>query len=105
MVTAEHAYDGVPKVPNGTYTCQRGWHQLHTGPRFETFEITGVEGHQGILFHVGNWPQIDSDGCLLCGNAIAQSAQGPMVTGSRGTFDRFMAAQEGVDSFELTVTG
>jgi len=58
-VAISHAYDdgaggGEPKVPNGTYTCVRGTHQLEHGAPFETFEITGVEGHSGILFHIGN---------------------------------------------------
>lgn len=68
LTTLEHAYpirnresiDYAPKIPNGIYTCVRGMHQLEHGWPFETFEVTGVAGHSGILFHIGNF-NADSD--------------------------------------------
>ena len=100
--TLEHSYDGKPKLQPGVYKCVRGTHKLHDGIAFETFEVTGVEGHSGILFHVGNWNK-DSDGCILVGDAISASKQGTLVTNSRVIFHEFMALQAGVDSFMLTV--
>lgn len=100
--TLEHAYDSKPKLPEGVYKCIRGTHRLHDGIPFETFEITGVEGHSGILIHVGNWNK-DSDGCILLGDAVAASKQGTMITNSKVAFHDFMSLQTGVNSFTLTV--
>ena len=108
MVTLEHAFEDdaggyQPKIPPGTYTCVRGPHRLNGMTQsFVTFEVTGVAGHSGLLFHWGNWNE-DSDGCILTGEAFANSASGEMVTNSRETFARFMALQDGVDNFQLEV--
>ncbi|TSA53230.1 MAG: hypothetical protein D4R44_04045 [Actinobacteria bacterium] len=103
-VTLEHSYEGKPKLPAGVYQCQRGMHRLHTNPNqsFETFEVLKVPGHDGILFHAGNW-QKDSDGCILLGRVCTNSSEGCMITQSQVTFARFMEEMAGIDSFELTV--
>lgn len=99
-VTLTHAYDRKPKVPDGQYTCVRGMHRLsHMDHDFETFEITGVEGHTNILFHPGN-RQEDSEGCELLGTQI----EGEMITESCKAFDKFMGITSGLDSFTLVVT-
>jgi glutaredoxin-related protein len=112
-VTLEHAYKAtppsshpwMPKVPNGTYTCVRGMHQLEKMlVPFETFEITGVPGHSDILFHVGNY-DADSSGCVLVGENVSYGMMSFMITNSRATFAKFMALQDSVDSFQLTVGG
>lgn len=117
MVVLEHAYqqpDGSwkPKVQPGVYTCVRGMHTLGEPPhqhQLETFEILGVVGHSGILLHPGNWDE-DSAGCSLVGSSFAQGNDPhedgklvEMVVNSQETFKKFMAAQEGLDSFQLTV--
>ena len=103
-VTLEHSYDGQPKVRPGTYTCIRGTHSLHNGIPFKTFEITGVKGHGGILFHAGNFNR-DSEGCVLIGNTIASDPNtgDEMITGSKAEFKQFMARLEGIDEFQLAV--
>lgn len=98
LYTLEHSYGGVPKLLAGTYTCRRGAHRLKHGPLFETFEICGVEGHNGILFHVGNF-NADSDGCVLVG--VGKDENG--ITQSRIAFSRFMEALKDVEKFTLTV--
>ncbi len=107
--TLEHAYDDgqggwQAKLPEGVYTCVRGTHALHNGIPFETFEITGVAGHKGILFHAGNFNR-DSEGCVLLGRdvAINPNTGEEMVTGSKAEFAAFMARLDGVDSFQLEV--
>lgn len=107
-VTLEHAFQDMyvnylPKIPKGTYTCVRGLHRLN-GMRgdFETFEVTGVAGHSGLLFHWGNY-QSDSSGCILLGEQINGEEGHDMVTNSRATFAKFMALLKGIDSFELLV--
>lgn len=105
-VTLEHAYPIVgntppflPKLSPGFYTCMRGMHRLHGMDKsFETFEVTGVPGHSGILFHVGNY-NADSEGCILLGS----SRQGAMISDSKTAFQNFMKLQEGEDSFYLRV--
>jgi len=100
--TLEHSFASVPKLYDGTFNCVRGVHKLHNNVPFQTFEITGVSGHTGILFHVGNWND-DSDGCVLLGSGMAQSSKGQMVTGSMTTFTEFMTLLQGLDQFELIV--
>lgn len=109
LVSLEHAYsDGrgqyFGKVPPGTYICERGTHELHDKVPFETFEVMGVPGHSGILFHHGNWNK-DSDGCFLLGLDFAAPGGADMVTSSDKAFSAFMALQEGVDTFKLRVEG
>ena len=96
--TLEHSYDCIPKVQPAVYKCVRGTHQLHDGIPFETFEITGVEGHSGILFHVGNYNK-DSDGCVLVG----EKKVGNSVVNSKKAFAEFMNLLVGIDDFELVV--
>ncbi len=95
--TLEHSYADKPKLPNGEYICVRGQHVLHSGP-VETFEITGVPGHAGILFHKGN-TQDDSEGCCLLGTSIV----GNNLTESKKAFDHFLSLLDGQYSFQLTV--
>lgn len=106
--TLQHAYpDGTgwtPKLPNGTYTCVRGQHRLdHMTSDFTTFEITGVPGHSGILFHVGNYNK-DSDGCVLLGMMWLADNIPPMIAGSKVAFANLMNLQADVDTFTLTVS-
>lgn len=107
IVTLEHAYAGGngsfhAKVPEGRYECVRGKHTLPNGHELETFEVTGVPGHTGILFHPGNKYQ-DSHGCFLPGEEIVRVGNQRMVTHSRISWHILMEAQEGVDKFLLTV--
>lgn len=121
VFTLEHSYQGtvdvkdtegkalppiwVAKLPYGTFTCKRGQHQLHSGP-IETFEVTGVPGHTGILIHPGNTEDA-SEGCILVGigRTFDQAGGGLPValTQSRDAFKAFLDLQAGVDEFELLV--
>ena len=114
MVTLEHAYPSglpnykwLPKLMPGKYVCVRGMHRLRSMTKdFETFEVTGVPGHTGILFHHGNWNE-DSEGCILTGdNLDAAKRNGKdqdLVVNTFPAFNRFMAAQKNVDRFMLEV--
>jgi hypothetical protein len=102
--TLEHAYTATggaaysPKLPPGTYTCVKGTHRLINMGPFETFEITGVEGHSGILFHVGNYND-DSEGCVLLGMQRA----GNSITASHAAFAEFMSRCANCTQFQLRV--
>lgn len=100
-VTLEHAFPAAggyaPVIPQGTYDCVRGEHYLHgmTEP-FTTFEVSGVDGHAGLLFHWGNFNR-DSEGCILLGDSIRAPDQSAwMVTDSRVAFEKFMSSQDGL---------
>ena len=97
--TLEHSYASKPKLPAGNYVCKRGLHQLHSGPAFSTFEVTGVEGHAGILFHVGNTNK-DSEGCILVGDRHAQETY---LLGSRNAFEELSERWANLNEFSLTV--
>lgn len=102
-VTLEHSFNGLPKLPAGTYRCQRGTHRLHSIPTpFDTFEVMDVPHHTGILFHPGNYHD-DSNGCILVGRVCHDSEKGCMVTDSRNTFARFMLDLDEVATFTLIV--
>jgi hypothetical protein len=107
-VTLEHAYPSADlwtaKIPLGSYVCVRGEHQLAgMAAPFTTFEITGIAGHSGILFHCGNF-DADSEGCILLGQSVTNSTQGQsMITNSRVIFAKFMALETDCDAFNLTV--
>lgn len=104
--TLEHAYDDgdiggfIAKIPPGTYICERGKHCLSNGVFFETFEVTGVANHTGLLFHKGNFNN-DSEGCILLGD----STDGELLIDSGDAFKRFMILQNGCDEFKLQVNG
>lgn len=110
-VTLEHAYDSgngdgtySPKLPPGTYGCQRGQHQLASMAKpFITFQIMNVPGHTNILLHQGNYNN-DSEGCVLLGTSLYPDDQNPnMIKQSAQAFQKFMSLEDGLDSFTLVV--
>lgn len=104
LATLQHSYwaDNFgwnAKLLPGVYKCVRGFHKLHNMiDEFETFEITGVQGHFGILFHCGNFNK-DSEGCVLLGLHRSDD----MIVESKKAFQSFMDYVNGLDEFELTV--
>ena len=108
--TLEHAYDSAQgngsytsKIPNGTYTCVKGTHKLHNTPIFTTFEIIGVPGHKGILFHAGNFND-DSEGCVLLGTGRAIVNNADMITCSKVALEHFLSLTNEFSTFTLIVT-
>jgi hypothetical protein len=111
-VTVTHAYQWLddvwqPKTPPGRYLCVRGTHTLDGVHHFDTFEITGVPGHTGILFHQGNVEE-ESKGCELVGghvgSLIEAGTEEEAVLDSAEGFRRFMHLQGDAVEFWLTVT-
>lgn len=103
----------VSCIPAGTYLCKRSvWHK--TGA--ETFEITGVDGRDRVLFHWGNTEE-DTEACVLLGSGFGAVATRDedqpghpvrlkwAIAGgtSRPAFKQFMALLEGIETFELEV--
>lgn len=110
FATLEHAYrdhNGIyfPLVHPGVYDCLLGTHRLKKMPDFfSTFEVTGVKGHSGILFHVGNYDQ-DSEGCILIGEQIILDTKFAMINHSHESYLKFMELQKDILAFRLTVIG
>jgi hypothetical protein len=96
---ASFSTNWAPKVPPGQYTCVRGTHRLIHGAPFETFEVTNVPGHTGVLFHPGN-TESDSEGCLLLG----LSREKNIISHSLAAFEKFIECQIGCDSFMIDIS-
>ncbi len=100
--TLEHSFpEGggfAAKLPPGKYTCRRGFHKLAGGDSLETFEVTEVPGHTGIIFHWGNYNK-DSDGCILVGERRLPT----MLVYSKRAFATLLYRTRGEDEFTLTV--
>ena len=100
ILTLEHTYtDLAVKIPVGEYLCQRS---RFVRGGYETFEVTGVVGHDRLLFHKGN-TEDDSEGCILLGMQFGTLNGSPAVLSSAAAFALFMAQQSSVDSFTLEV--
>lgn len=105
FTTLEHAYDDhghiFTKLTDGEYICKKGIHRLSDLVPFETFEITEVKGHTGILFHVGNYNH-DSSGCVLVGLGYGNNKT--IITSSKQGFAKFMDILKDCEEFDLVVT-
>jgi len=104
--TMEPLFDGKPKIPDGSWTCIRGDHTLKFGVPIHTFEVRGVSGHWGLLFHTGNRPK-DSNGCILVGVSIVPDPYSKlgeeMLSSSKVAFGEFMKACNGWNAFPLSI--
>lgn len=106
LCTLEHAYeqpDGtfLPKLAAGIYTFKK---RLSPKRGYEVFTLENAPPFMGtpvtyIEIHKGNYNS-DSEGCILLGMRFGTG----MIEDSKDAFDKFMAAQEGVEEFQLTVT-
>jgi hypothetical protein len=87
----------VSCIPNGRYTCK-----AYTSKRFgQTFEVTDVENRTYILFHVGNFPEKDSHGCILLGERLMDNQ--PAVSSSKIAVERFRETLKDVESFDIEI--
>jgi len=86
-------------IPSEVYDCKR-----IDSPKFgNTFKIMNVENRTNILFHKGNVPEDDSDGCILIGQKFGHLTGDMAVLSSAKGFGDFMELTESVSSFELTI--
>jgi len=107
--TLEHSFPNtrggfLAKIPPGSYTCTRGLHRLKGMDHdFESFEITGVPNHTGLLFHTGNFNS-DSEGCILVAWQIHKVPGGTQyLSQSKEAFDNFMKEYSNDKEFKLQV--
>lgn len=89
---------GESCIPEGTYPLNyRSSPVVERTSRGEFthgWEIAEVEGRTYIMYHVGNWPSRDSDGCVLVGSAHAFDKGEPVVWSSIPAFQKFMALMD-----------
>jgi hypothetical protein len=106
----EHQGEGLydypswePVIPRGkTFRCQRGWHTLDNGTRIESFEVTGIVGHFGVIFHPLNYNR-QSKACIGLGDDIVPGEDGWWIKDSGIVFKAFMALQKGANEFFLDI--
>lgn len=89
----------VSCIPVGTYTCRRFKSEKHG----ETFEVCDVPGRAGILFHAGNNALRDTQGCILLGVGLIQSAGHAYLEASRAAMRTFREMLSGIDTFEFVI--
>lgn len=86
-------------IPVGLYTCKR----VNTPSQGNTFEVKDVAGRSAILFHVGNVPLKDSEGCILVGEQFEELQGKDAVLSSRKGFGEFLEKNLDVDEFILSI--
>jgi hypothetical protein len=89
----------VSCIPVGVYTCKR----VKTPSHGNTFEVKAVKGRSAILFHVGNIPLKDSEGCILIGEQFEELQGKDAVLASRKGFGEFLDKTSEVDEFMLSI--
>jgi hypothetical protein len=87
------------KIPAGHYVCRRT--RFERGG-YDTYEVTGVIGHDRLLFHRGN-VEADSEGCILLGQRFGLVGGTAGVLESTIAFAVFMSLVGYRQSFELSV--
>lgn len=105
-VSLTHAYgpDGKPIVGPGSYFCQIGTHILGVpgAQPFKTYEIFGIDGHTGLLFHPLN-KEDQSKGCIGLGESFVMFGDIPGIADSRSAFGEFMNRAGGDTVIRLNV--
>jgi hypothetical protein len=105
--TIEHSYfvNGItggtwmPKIPAGSYVCQRRF-SPHFG--YEVFEILNVPNCKYIEIHIAN-TENDVHGCIGLGESLGTLNGLDAVLQSGIAFHDFMMIQRDVNSFKLTI--
>lgn len=87
-------------LTNGTYRCTRDFY--HAG-NYPTFEIH-MEGHTRVLFHKGNFGR-ESKACVIVAESFATIGSEHGVADSKHGFEEFMSLTDGLQEFDLTVSG
>lgn len=86
-------------IPEGTYICTRYQSPTHG----DCWMVTDVEGRTYILFHIGNRPAHDSEGCILVAESYDQLYGDQAVLDSKHGYSEFMKLLEHDEEFHLTI--
>jgi hypothetical protein len=85
-------------IPAGQYDC----HRVDAPTWGDTFQVLGVPGRTGILFHSGNTAD-DTRGCILLAQHYGKLCGARAVLNSGKTFKTFMGLMRDVGLFTLTI--
>jgi len=89
----------VSCIPAGVYLCRR-----YSSERYDnTFEVTGVKDRTYILFHKGNFPLKDSEGCILVAEKFAEINGQVAVMESRDGYGEMMEKLRDTQTFILQI--
>lgn len=100
-ISVERTFENLETVIKlGQYRCHRSFYH-HGG--YPTFEIE-VPGHDLVLFHKGN-VETDSRACVVVGSFFGQIDGQTAVMDAAHGFKEFMTVTDGLDTFQLIVTG
>jgi len=88
----------VSCIPTGQYICKRYSSKKHPN----TFEITGIQGRSGVLFHAGNIDE-HTAGCILLGSEFGILGDDHAILESGKAFNRFMQHFDDTQQFKLTI--
>jgi len=88
----------VSCIPAGIYKCAK-IHSPHFG---EVVQVLDVPNRTHILFHKGNVPFKDSEGCILVGEQFEPLGGDTAVLASKKGFTEFMSLVP--DAFTLEIT-
>lgn len=89
----------VSCIPVGTYLCER----YKSAKYPDTFEIRNVPDRTYVLFHKGNFPLKDSEGCILVAEKFEEVDGKVAVLESGHGFDEFIEKLKNVCTFMLQI--
>ena len=90
---------GVSCIPSGMYLCKR--YQSAKYP--DTFEVMNVPDRTYVLFHKGNFPLKDSEGCILVAEKFEEVNGEVAVLDSKHGFEEFIKKMKDVCTFTLQI--
>jgi len=101
-LTGERAWknneSNVSCIPAGTYKCAKIY-----SPHFgNVIQVLDVPNRTHILFHKGNVPAKDSEGCIIVGESFGELGNDTGVLSSQHGFDELMNLAP--DAFTLEIT-
>jgi hypothetical protein len=86
-------------IPEGKYTCEK----ISSPSHGSCFEVRDVPKRSHILFHKGNWPSKDSEGCILIAESFDILDGREAIGDSRHGFKEFMVTLQYEKEFHLTI--
>lgn len=89
----------VSCIPTGVYLCKR----YKSAKYSNTFEIMNVPNRTYVLFHKGNFPLKDSEGCILIAEKFEEVNGKVAVLESKHGFEEFITKLKDVCTFTLQI--
>ena len=89
----------VSCIPTGMYLCKRYKSEKYP----DTFEIMNVPNRTYVLFHQGNFPLEDSEGCVLVAEKFNEVDGKVAVLESKHGFEEFKRNLKDVCTFMLQI--